>query len=148
VARTVRPAEDRFWAKVNKTETCWLWTGATTRKGYGLFGVAHSFNRQVHRFSYELLKGAIPPGFTLDHLCSNRACVNPDHLEPVTQRVNVYRGNSPSAINRKKTECKYGHPLSGSNLKISIAANGSVARSCRTCHNEANRERKRRKRAA
>jgi hypothetical protein len=83
--------EERFWAKVNKTETCWLWTGAKHEKGYGLLKVAGQMHR-AHRFVYELLVGPIPEGLSLDHLCRVRNCVNPNHLEPVTTGENIRRG--------------------------------------------------------
>ena len=78
--------EERFWAKVDKTDDCWLWTANRTNAGYGHFWLDR---RMVlaHRFAYELLIGPIPDGLTLDHLCRVRACVNPAHLEAVTNRV-------------------------------------------------------------
>lgn len=84
--------EARFWAKVDKTETCWLWTAAIRRRsGYGVF--SHQARTMLaHRFAYELLVGPIPDGLVIDHLCRVRHCVNPDHLEPVTQRENLRRG--------------------------------------------------------
>src|SRR5450755_3951408 len=76
-------AEERFWARVDKqTDGCWVWTGAL-RTGYGTLSVSGK-NVPAHRFSYELLVGIIPDGLQIDHLCRNRACVNPEHLEPVT----------------------------------------------------------------
>ena len=83
-------ASDRFWSKVEKSETCWLWTGAKINSGYGLFSVN---DRRVlaHRFAYELLIGPIPAGLTVDHLCYIRACIRPDHLEAVTMGENTRR---------------------------------------------------------
>ena len=95
------PVEERFFRHVNKTDTCWLWTGyidPTTR--YGKYRVClrqKSKTYYSHRLAYELFKGVIPVGLQIDHLCRNRACVNPDHLEPVTQQVNILRGDSPPA---------------------------------------------------
>ena len=90
------PISARFWAKVDKTETCWLWTGGQSA-GYGRFGFKGRPNLGAHRFAYELLVGPIPPGLDLDHLCRVRNCVNPDHLEPVTRRENLLlRGGGPS----------------------------------------------------
>ena len=88
-------AEERFWPKVDKTETCWIWIGAIGTGGYGNFWVGPdrlSDRMRAHRFAYESMVGPIPEGLDLDHLCRNRACVNPAHLEPVTRRVNLRRG--------------------------------------------------------
>jgi hypothetical protein len=68
-----------------------------------------------HRVSYEAFKGPIPDGLTIDHLCRNRACVNPEHLEPVTMRVNCLRGESPAAVHARKTHCPKGHEYSAEN---------------------------------
>ena len=114
----------RFMNKVKKTDNCWLWTAAKSN-GYGDFG----FNGKLvkaHRFSYELFKGDIPEGLTIDHLCRNRACVNPEHLEPVTNKINILRGISFSAINAKKTHCPQGHAYTG--VKDYLGR-----RICRTC---------------
>jgi hypothetical protein len=81
------PAEDRFWAKVNKTDTCWLWTGALGGAGYGVF----SFERTLIR-AHQFLAGKAPDGMVWDHLCQVRTCVRPDHLEAVTQSENARRG--------------------------------------------------------
>lgn len=107
------PVLDRFWAKVQQTESCWLWTAARDHRGYGEFRVELPPARpaKAHRFAYETLVGPIPDGLELDHLCRNRACVNPDHLEPVTGRVNTLRGESPTAQNARKTHCVHGHEL-------------------------------------
>jgi hypothetical protein len=86
-----RTIEARFWEKVDKTDTCWLWTGSSDRLGYGRFSTWPSVTL-AHRFAYELLAGPIPDGLVIDHLCRTPSCVNPDHLEPVTQRENLRRG--------------------------------------------------------
>jgi hypothetical protein len=85
------PLEERVWAKVEKTEGCWLWTAAISPNGYGKFMVS---GRPVnaHRLVYQLTVGPIPDGLDLDHLCRVRHCVNPDHLEPVTRSENLLRG--------------------------------------------------------
>jgi hypothetical protein len=90
------PAVERFWDKVNKTEECWLWTKPDKVTGYGYFR-ADNKTVTAHRFSYELLVGPIPEGLVLDHVrsrgCISKACVNPAHLEPVTQQENLRRSN-------------------------------------------------------
>mgnify|MGYP001608583411 CR=1 FL=1 len=82
--------DERFWAKVLVGDGCWDWQASKTPGGYGSFRAA---DRTVcaHRFSYELLVGPIPEGLDLDHLCRNKGCVNPEHLEPVTRRENMLR---------------------------------------------------------
>lgn len=116
----------KFLARANVVaETgCWPWQGRLMANGYGRLS-----NRLAHRVSYELLVGQIPEGLTLDHLCRNRRCVNPKHLDPVTHRVNILRGTGASARHARKTHCPYGHPFSGENLRIER----SGQRACRTC---------------
>ena len=88
---------------------CWEWVGAKNQDGYGLHSIGHHRNKGAHRWMYERSKGPIPRGLTLDHLCRNRACVNPDHLEPTTNKENVLRGIGITAMNRYKTHCPRGH---------------------------------------
>lgn len=122
------PVEPRLWAKVDKTPTCWLWTGALTRGDYGTISV-NGRDRAVHRVAYEILVGPIPDGLQLDHLCGVRRCVNPDHLEPVTGQENTLRGETVPAANAAKTHCKSGHPFTPENTyRTSVGA-----RQCRTC---------------
>lgn len=120
---------ERFVAKVDKTGSCWVWTAYRTARGYGRFNDGSRIV-QTHRFAYELWVGPIPDGLELDHLCRNRSCVNPDHLEPVTGRENILRGVSPSAQHAAKTHCPNGHPYSGENLYV---APGRHHRQCRAC---------------
>ena len=105
-------SEIRFEAKYipEPNSGCWIWLGAMVPGGYGWFwdGKKH---RRVHRYSYEHYRGSIPVGLTIDHLCRVRCCVNPWHLESVTHRENVLRGNTVAAENAKKTHCRNGHEL-------------------------------------
>jgi hypothetical protein len=124
--------EQRFWAKVQKTETCWLWTGSKTPNGYPVFWNG-KIQEGSHRYAYELLVGPIPAGLHIDHLCRNPGCVNPAHLEPVTQRENTMRSPiAPAALNAAKTHCKRGHPFDDENTYV-VMRNGRPIRSCRIC---------------
>lgn len=130
-------SEERFWQCVDFSGDCWEWTKHLVT-GYGRFWIGSAKSGrayQAHRYAYELLVGPIPSGTHLDHLCRNRACVNPDHLEPVAPRINYLRGNGAAARNARKETCKRGHPLSGDNLMLS----SDGKRGCRTCHNEQSR---------
>lgn len=98
--RRIPDLATRFWQKVCKTDSCWLWTGASIPNGYGTIGVNQK-TQMVHRVAYELTKGKIPGRLYLDHLCRNKLCVNPDHLEPVTNAENVRRGMA--LVGRKYT---------------------------------------------
>lgn len=102
---------------------CWEWVGARY-KGYGRYQ-----KTGAHRFVYELLRGPIAPHLTIDHLCRNPACVNPDHMEPVTHRENTMRGVNQAAILAKMTHCKRGHPLTGDN----VIRQRIMGRRCRAC---------------
>lgn len=82
------PIETRFWPKVDKTDGCWNWTGTIDNHGYGQIFDAGK-RHKAHRVSYELAMGSIPSGKMIDHLCHNRACVNPDHLQVVTNKLNL-----------------------------------------------------------
>ena len=119
---------DRFWAKVQKTGTCWLWTAALDTTGYGQFRINGILNRS-HRVAYELVNGPIPEGMQLDHLCRVRHCVNPDHLEPVTHRVNSLRGTAPNVLLHHAGHCKHGHPFTKTNTYV--RPNGT--RLCKAC---------------
>lgn len=139
----------RFLAKVSPEPNtgCWLWVGNTTLSGYGQFrvGSLRDSSRRyemAHRFAYTALRGAIPSGLDLDHLCRQPLCVNPLHLEPVTRGENIRRGHvgdrrlNPGAVhNRRKTHCRNGHPYADENLSITAAGH----RVCRECSRESSR---------
>lgn len=119
---------------------CWEWIGGGDQKGYGIIraGDARNGSRRAHRVSYELHRGPIPGGLTIDHLCRNRRCINPDHLEAVTSRVNTMRGNGIGVRNAAVTHCPYKHPYSEENTKIDSRGR----RRCRTCMRAADRARR------
>jgi len=133
-----RTRESLFWEKVDRrgdTE-CWEWRGASNR-GYGYLytgwaeradGTRHDRFTQAHRFSYELMVGPIPPGLVIDHLCLNKGCVNPAHLEPVTIAENTTRG----AVSR--THCRRGHPFA-----LHTMYDRTGYRRCRVCRNASKR---------
>jgi hypothetical protein len=134
---------DRIESKISPEPMsgCWLWTGYLAGgNGYGGITIE---NRQclAHRVVYELLVGPIPEGMELDHLCRNRCCVNPDHLEVVTKKENVLRGIGLSAQNARKTHCKNGHIFDEVNTYL---WNGK--RICRECGRKTAREYQRAKR--
>lgn len=106
---------------------CWEWTGCKTNGRYGRVAVADRKQALAHRYVYELSVGKIPEGLTLDHLCNNPPCVNPEHLEPVTLRVNLLRGRT--GLNLLKTHCPQGHPYDEENTYL---LRGKWRR-CRTC---------------
>ena len=114
---------------------CWEFNGATSPGGYGFVRVSGK-NLYAHRFVYEQMVADIPDGLQLDHLCRNRRCVNPAHLEPVTPRINTLRGTSAQAINAAKTECIRGHKLSGDNVRIDKTGR----RICRRCKRDTQRQ--------
>ena len=137
---------ERFNAKweLDLEMGCWLWTAAT-ENGYGRFHFEGAM-RWAHRIAWVLFVGLIPEELELDHLCRVRHCVNPEHLEPVTHRENVLRGDGGPAVNAKKTYCPQGHPLEGENLVARSLRRGK--RECRTCWNEQQKAYYQRRKAA
>lgn len=130
---------------------CWVWMRARLVGycgGYGQFYI-RSRPHLAHRWAYEKLVGPIPEGLELDHLCRNRACVNPCHLEPVTHRENVLRGEAPAAIHARKTHCKNGHELTGDNIYVYSYPRHNITRTrqCKTCARANARRRDRARRA-
>ena len=107
---------------------CWLWKRYRDKVGYGKFRSNEETTTLVHRISYEHWNGKIPKGLTVDHLCRNTSCCNPNHLETVTLKENILRGSNMASMNSKKTHCINGHELSGDNLR-SLPGR----RRCRTC---------------
>lgn len=127
----------RFWDKVEKTESCWNWTAYKDRDGYGHFKT-DKISHYAHRFSYELFKNKIPQDKELDHLCRNRKCVNPNHLEVVTHKENMLRGESIQTKNAQKTHCVNGHEFNEENTYVWKNNN----RRCRVCNRNVKRNMK------
>lgn len=126
---------DRFWSKVSISESgCWEWTARRDSDGYGAI---RAFRRglyfKAHRLAYQMVVGPIPAGLVIDHLCRNRGCVNPAHMEVVTIRENTLRGASNSAQNARKTMCRNGHPFDERNTYVGTNR-GRPVRSCRQCN--------------
>lgn len=139
---------ERFMSHVEMvTESgCWIWMAKICVKGYGRFGLGNrpgkrlsqgTVSRSAHVVAYELIRGSVPDGLELDHLCRVRCCVNPWHLEAVTHKVNCDRGTAVivnTARNRSKTHCPRGHEYSQENTFVTQGG-----RKCRACYKMFNR---------
>jgi hypothetical protein len=131
----------RFWAKVDVggRGDCWMWLGCRDTNGYGRFSVSPGGGAKrklihSHRIALQLVGREVPTGMHTDHLCRNRLCVNPAHLEVVTPRTNILRGTGLTARHAVATHCPQGHPYSGDNLYITPKGD----RDCRACRRVAN----------
>jgi len=134
--------ERRLLDKIDFTGDCWTWTAGLGDKGYGTLRTPSGM-KKAHRLVWEWYVGPIPKGLVIDHLCRNRACVNPDHLEVVTHRENILRGEGLAAQQAERTHCPHGHPYAGDNLYVSPRG----ARFCRACLRARQPEAQRRYRA-
>lgn len=135
-ARFVRGSlEKRFFARLVLGDGCWELMGYRDKDGYGSISSGGprgtSKPLRAHRVSYEMFVGPIPDGLTLDHLCRNRACVNPEHLEPVTHHENIHRGEGLAAQNAQRTHCVNGHEFTPDNTYTRKRQGGG--RICKTC---------------
>lgn len=148
VTKYQRAADDpHTWARMVNTTNfdgpngCWLWGGSKTPDGYGIFTYTFtSISRTLlaHRLALHIVGRPVPGHLSVDHLCRNHGCVNPDHLEPVTPAVNSLRGNGYYAVNARKTHCVHGHEFSPENTAVYTSARtGRPYRVCRTCSRNA-----------
>jgi hypothetical protein len=147
------PFKDRIQEMITNRDRseCWLYWGALKASGYASVSLRESGTKRTvraHRLANEIMTGEpFPVDLVADHLCRNKACVNPFHIEPVTVRENTVRGFGPSALNATKTHCLMGHRLDGENLRIKPnKTHGGNVRYCRTCSRTRAREYARRNR--
>lgn len=143
LSRCDKDALTRFFERVAVGD-CWEWSAARSN-GYGYFyppGASRSVG--AHRWLYQQLVGGIPAGMELDHLCRNRRCVNPDHLEVVTKLENMRRGYGVGTLNARKTFCPAGHVYDTGNTMVT----NTGGRACRTCRNAWRRGHRARRRVA
>jgi hypothetical protein len=114
---------------------CWFWDGPVNRNGYSRTTI-DGRTIVLHRLIYQIVKGPLTKAKVLDHLCRERRCCNPDHLQPVTSKENTRRGNSGPGHNARKATCKRGHKLSGANVRIRKRGKSGKERVCKACRRE------------
>ena len=134
------PLAERFASKVEVLpDGCWRWTGFTDKAGYGRLKMGGRSEPvgYAHRIAYQLHIGPIPEGAELDHLCRNRWCCNPEHLEAVSHRVNVQRGESPTVVAQRTGRCRRGHEVNETNTYFRKSTGAVVY--CRVCRREKRR---------
>lgn len=143
------PALERFQLKIEYADCgCWL-IPTGTKSGYAPFRPPNSKGSRVaHRWLWEQVIAPIPAGMTLDHLCRTRNCVNPDHLEQVTLKENILRGNSPPALAARRDRCAKGHPYLPNNVYYYYVAGVFKQRQCLVCRRAKQTRRRERDRAA
>lgn len=136
--RVTEPRTPEFiYKRIERDENgCWLWTPCKLNDGYGYARDAEGRDTKAHRLSYEIFVGPVPDGLHLDHLCRVRHCVNPEHLEPVTNRENILRGVGITAQCAQKTHCKRGHEFTPENTILK-----GTWRECQTCRRDVSRDR-------
>jgi len=136
--RAVPPIADRFWSRVDKSGDCWIWTAGVIQQGYGGFHPSKGVMVLAHRWAYEQLVAVIPEGLVIDHLCRVRRCVNPAHLEPVTNGENLRRGAGYALRNGMRTTCVNGHEYTEENTYRD--PKGGIR--CRQCGRDRDNQRK------
>lgn len=136
---------ERFWAKVVQDGDCWLWSGQNfSQEGYGKFSISAGEVKYAHLWAWEHMVGSVPDGLELDHLCLNKACVNPAHLEPVTHDINMQRALFPK-FGSSADACRNGHQRTPENRVKRSKPRPGVSGECKICNRE--RERARRERS-